>query len=178
MLRPPQVSDHAQWRAVRKASREFLQPWEPKWPDDDFTASAWRERMRRYAREASLGSGHAWFLFLDDGTLAGGISIGNIRRGVAQSGQIGYWMGAMHAGKGLMGEALGLIVPHAFSTLGLHRLEAACIPGNTRSMRLLEKAGFEREGLMRSYLKIGGRWQDHYLYARINGAHQGNGNKT
>ena len=178
LLRPPHASDHGQWRALRKASRAFLQPWEPKWPDDEFTAAAWRERMRRYQREASLGSGQAWFLFLEDGTLAGGIALGNIRRGVAQNGQIGYWMGAEHAGKGLMDEALELIVPHAFSTLGLHRLEAACIPGNTRSMRLLEKAGFEREGLMRSYLKIGGRWQDHYLYARIRGTHQGNGNQA
>ena len=64
LLRPPHASDHGQWRALRKASRAFLQPWEPKWPDDEFTAAAWRERMRRYQREASLGSGQAWFLFL------------------------------------------------------------------------------------------------------------------
>ena len=66
-----------------------------------------------------------------------------------------------------MVEALDLLARHAFDTMRLHRIEAACIPGNTRSIRVLEKAGFTREGLLRSYLKINGGWQDHYLYALI-----------
>ena len=64
-------------------------------------------------------------------------------------------------------EALRLVIPYAFETLRLHRIEAACIPDNARSVRVLEKAGFQREGLLRSYLRINGSWQDHYLYALV-----------
>ena len=99
-------------------------------------------------------------------------TLGNIRRGVTQSGQVGYWIGERHGGKGLMREAVKLVCEYGFSYNGLHRLEAACIPGNTRSVRLLEASGFEREGLLRSYLKINGTWQDHFLYARINPLHR------
>src|SRR5690606_1446206 len=100
------------------------------------------------------GTGISFFVFEKaEGRLAGGISLSNIRHGVAQSASIGYWMGERYAGKGLMHEALRLIIPFAFEQLRLHRLEAACIPSNTRSMRLLEKAGFQREGLLRSYLR-------------------------
>lgn len=98
----------------------------------------------------------------------GGISISNVRFGVSRSGQIGYWMNVEHAGKGIMSRALKLIVSFGFEELQLHRIEAACIPDNDRSKRLLENAGFNREGLLKSYLRIDGRWQDHYLYALIN----------
>lgn len=174
-LRAPHWSDHRAFAALRAESRSFLEPWEPEWGPDPFGMMAWRDRMRRYAQDAADGSAYTWFLIAEGNRLAGGITLGNIRRGVSQSGQIGYWLGERHAGKGLMSDALAAIVPHAFSKLGLHRLEAACIPGNRRSERVLEKAGFAREGLMRSYLKIGGRWQDHHLYARINEPDHGNG---
>ena len=95
--------------------------------------------------------------------------MGNIRHGVAQSGHIGYWMGARFAGQGYMVEAARLVVDYAFTAQRLHRIEAACIPGNERSIRVLEKAGFKREGLLRSYLRINGVWQDHHLYALIAG---------
>lgn len=169
LLRPPAFTDHGAWAALRAESRAFLEPWEPEWPHDDLARHAWKERMRRYRADVSQGTGVPLFIFIEGGTvLAGGISIGYIRRGVSQSGQIGYWMGARHAGKGLMGEALAALIPHAFGELGLHRLEAACIPDNKRSIGVLEKAGFQREGLLRSYLKIAGEWRDHFLYARIN----------
>ena len=99
------------------------------------------------------------------GRLTGGISMGNIRRGVAQSAQIGYWMGEQHAGKGYMGAAIRLLLEHGFDVMRLNRIEAACIPDNERSIRVLEKAGFRREGLLRSYLRINGAWRDHFLYA-------------
>lgn len=176
LLRRPETSDHAAWAALRAESRAFLEPWEPEWPPDDLDRPAWKERMRRYRADIAQGTGMPFFVFIDGGrVLAGGISIGNIRRGVAQSGQIGYWMGARHAGQGLMAEALEALVRHAFGELGLHRLEAACIPGNNRSMRVLEKAGFEREGLLRSYLRIAGSWRDHILYARIDDRAETNG---
>ncbi len=102
--------------------------------------------------------------------MLGGITLGHIRYGVAMNGHIGYWMGAQHAGKGLMQDAVLALVTYAFERLGLHRLEAACIPGNERSIRVLEKTGFTREGLLKSYLKINGEWQDHLLFARISGS--------
>ncbi|MFJ7353311.1 GNAT family N-acetyltransferase [Phyllobacterium sp. NPDC097923] len=167
-LRPPQVSDYRAWANLRATSRDFLAPWEPLWADDDLERSAFRHRIRHYDDEAAAGTAHPFFLFHNsDSRLLGGITLGNIRRGVGQNGMIGYWMGAPYAGQGYMSEALRLLISHAFTKVRLHRLEAACIPSNERSIRLLEKAGFQREGLLRSYLKINGTWQDHLLFSII-----------
>jgi len=102
-----------------------------------------------------------------DNALVGGLTLANIRRGVAQAGSLGYWMGLPFARKGYMTEAVRAIIPFAFDTLRLHRLEAACIPTNLGSTRLLEKTGFVREGYAREFLCINGVWQDHLLYARL-----------
>ncbi|RZS88378.1 ribosomal-protein-alanine N-acetyltransferase [Phyllobacterium myrsinacearum] len=167
-LRPPQISDYRAWANLRALSRDFLAPWEPLWADDDLERSAFRHRIRHYDDEAAAGTAHPFFLFHNsDSRLLGGITLGNIRRGVGQNGMIGYWMGAPYAGRGYMSEALRLLISHAFTKVRLHRLEAACIPSNERSIRLLEKAGFQREGLLRSYLKINGMWQDHLLFSLI-----------
>jgi ribosomal-protein-alanine N-acetyltransferase len=99
--------------------------------------------------------------------LLGGITIGGIRRGVAQAASLGYWMGAPHAGKGRMTRAVAAAVAFGFSTLRLHRLEAACIPSNVASATLLERNGFQREGFARAYLCINGAWRDHCLFARL-----------
>jgi ribosomal-protein-alanine N-acetyltransferase len=92
-----------------------------------------------------------------------------VRRGVAQAGSLGYWIGEPFARQGLMTAAVNALIPFAFGTLRLHRLEAACIPNNTASVRLLEKTGFKREGFAREYLCINGVWQDHVLYALLRG---------
>src|ERR1700734_4462165 len=107
------------------------------------------------------------FLIFDSAAdeLLGGITLGGIRRGVAQSGTLGYWMGAPHAGKGRMTRAVAAAVRFGFATLRLHRIEAACLPENTASQALLERNGFQREGLARAYLRINGAWRDHVLYA-------------
>lgn len=170
MLRLPQGSDYREWAALRASSRAFLEPWEPRWASDELSRAAWRQRLSRYLEDHASGVALPFFIFENaTGSLIGGITLGNIRYGVAQTGQIGYWIGERYAGKGLMLEALALIVGHAFEVLRLHRIEAACIPDNLRSLRLLEKAGFQREGLLRSYLRINGMWQDHYLYALVAG---------
>ncbi|MBV2142579.1 GNAT family N-acetyltransferase [Falsochrobactrum sp. TDYN1] len=169
-LREPAMGDFAGWARLREQSRAFLTPWEPSWADDDLTKSAFRHRIRRVQEEISDGTGYPFFIFRNsDRQLVGGITLGNIRRGVAQNCMIGYWSGAPFAGKGYMTEALSLAISFAFAELRLHRIEAACIPHNVRSIRLLEKAGFQREGLLRSYLKINGFWQDHLLFALIEG---------
>ncbi len=167
-LRLPQFLDFQQWRDLRAESRAFLQPWEPRWSIDDTTERAFRERVNRNEREYSLGSAVPLFIF--DGEthrLMGGITIGNIRRGAAQTCMIGYWMGERYAGQGHMKEALGLTINHIFQRLQLHRVEAACIPDNIRSLKLLENAGFQHEGMLRQYLKIDGAWRDHLLLSRL-----------
>ncbi len=168
-LRIPRMADYEEWAALREESRSFLTPWEPIWPADDLTRAAFRRRLRRYADDLQADQSYALFIFrASDEALVGGITLANVRRGVAQSGSIGYWMGQRYAGQGYMTAAVKAIVPFAFSTLRLHRVEAACIPTNAASIRLLQKAGFEQEGYARRYLCINGVWQDHLLFARIN----------
>lgn len=167
-LRAPQIGDYEDWAALRSASRGFLQPWEPVWPVDDLSRPAFRRRLRRYTEERRLDSAHSFFLFRNETReLLGGVTISNIRRSCAQTGTVGYWMGAPHAGKGYMTAGLRALIPHAFSVLKLRRLEAACLPVNERSIRLLEKVGFSREGYAREYLCIDGVWQDHLLFALL-----------
>jgi ribosomal-protein-alanine N-acetyltransferase len=167
-LRAPQSSDHGEWAALRETSRAFLVPWEPTWPSDDLSRGAFRRRLKRYAEDARSDLAYAFLIFRsDDNALVGGLTLANIRRGVAQAGSIGYWIGAPFARKGYMTAAMRALIPFCFGSLRLHRLEAACIPANAASVSLLEKAGFQREGYARSYLCINGIWQDHLLYARL-----------
>lgn len=167
-LRPPTVDDFEGWVELRAASRSFLEPWEPLWPADDLTRAAYRRRVRRYSDEIRSDCAYPLFLFTTPGdVLVGGLTLGLVRRGVAQAATVGYWMGERHAGRGLMTAAVKSVARFAFGELGLRRLEAACIPTNGPSIRLLEKAGFTREGLARRYLCIAGEWQDHLLYARL-----------
>ena len=167
-LRAPQMSDYSEWATLREASRAFLTPWEPTWPADDLSRSAFRRRLRRYAEDQRSDQSYAFFLFCkSDHALTGGLTLANIRRGVAQAGSLGYWIGEPFARRGLMSGAVRALVPFAFGSLRLHRLEAACIPSNAASIRLLENAGFSREGYARQYLCINGLWQDHLLFARL-----------
>ena len=167
-VRAPQMADYPDWSALREASRAFLTPWEPTWPADDLTRGAFRRRLRRYADDQRSDQSYAFFLFRQsDDALVGGLTLANIRRGVAQAGSLGYWIGAPYARCGLMTGAVRCLVPFAFASLRLHRLEAACIPSNAASVGLLEKTGFAREGYARQYLCINGLWQDHLLYARL-----------
>lgn len=184
ILRAPVASDYEEWAALRRESRAFLEPWEPRWAPDELERSGWRLRLRRYREEYAAGTAIAFLIFdRQTSRLVGGITIGNIRYGVSQSAHIGYWMGERHAGQGYMHDAIRALVSHAFGPMRLHRIEAACIPGNARSIRVLEKAGFTREGLLRSYLRINGMWQDHYAYALVADGHGegqdiGSGTKT
>jgi ribosomal-protein-alanine N-acetyltransferase len=166
ILRMPQMSDFAAWVELRETSRKFLTPWEPTWPADDLTRPSFRQRMKRYAEDLRTDQAYPFFLFRkDDNVLVGGLALANIRRGVAQAGSLGYWVGAPHVRRGYMSAAVRALMPVAFDVLRLHRVEAACIPTNLASIRLLEKCGFRREGYARQYLCINGFWQDHLLYA-------------
>lgn len=167
-LRPPVLGDYAEWAELRSMSRRHLEPWEPAWPRDDLTRSAYRRRVRHYQREARDDQGYAFSVFdKETGRLIGGLTFSSVRRGVTQSAAVGYWLGLPYVGRGLMTEAVRVGVWHAIGALQLHRLEAAVQPSNTPSIRVLEKNKFTREGYARSYLKIAGHWQDHLLYGLV-----------
>jgi [ribosomal protein S5]-alanine N-acetyltransferase len=167
-LRQPRYSDFERWRQVRMASRAFLAPFEPIWADNELTQTGFRARIRRYAKEAAEQAGYTFFILVGAGPqpeLVGGVTLSNIRRRAAQAASLGYWMSAEFAGRGLMTRAVGLLLPFVFEELRLHRLEAACLPHNSASIRVLEKNGFRKEGLAENYLLINGKWQDHVLFA-------------
>jgi ribosomal-protein-alanine N-acetyltransferase len=167
-LRQPAMGDYSAWAELRAQSRLHLTVWEPQWARDELARSAFRRRLRQYQRELRDDHGYAFLIFREaDATLLGGLTVSNVRRGVAQSASVGYWIGLPHVGRGYMTNAVRAIVPFAFDTLALHRLEAACLPHNGPSTRVLEKAGFRREGTARRYLKINDVWQDHDLYALL-----------
>jgi [ribosomal protein S5]-alanine N-acetyltransferase len=167
-LRYPAMQDYAAWAELRALSRQHLTPWEPQWARDELTRSSFRRRLRAVQREARDDLGYSYLIFAETPPrLVGGLNLSNIRRGIAQTASIGYWIGAPYAGRGLMTDAVRSVVPFAFSALRLHRLEAACLPTNAASTRVLEKAGFRLEGRARQYLKIDGRWQDHNLFALL-----------
>lgn len=168
VLRPLTMADYAPWAEIRALSREHLVPWEPAWARDELTRSAFRRRLRHYQREAREDLGYAYGLFEEASeALIGGLTLSNVRRGVTQSASLGYWLGRPHVGRGRMSAAVRAIIPHAFGTLRLHRIEAATMPDNAASMRVLEGCGFAREGFARRYLKINGVWQDHILFALL-----------
>lgn len=167
-LRMPEAGDYPAWAALREASRDFLTPWEPTWPHDDLTRAAFRYRLKRYHRDLQADEGYAFFIFRrHDRRLVGGLTLSSVRRGVAQSASLGYWIGQEFARQGFMTAAVKAVIPFAFDILKLHRLEAACLPSNAASLALLRRTGFAEEGFARSYLKINGRWQDHVLFAII-----------
>jgi len=170
-LRPPRASDYTPWSDLRRRSRGFLQPWEPTWPADDLSRAAYRRRLMAYQRDMDLGLGYSFLTFRkEDHELVGGITLSNIRRGVAQMGSIGYWSGEPHARRGHTLAAVRAVCGFGLGRLGLHRLEAACLPENEASRSLLIKAGFQIEGRATAYLKINGDWRDHLLFGLVAGA--------
>jgi len=167
-LRYPRIADYAAWARLRGDSREFLTPWEPVWAEDELTRGAFRRRIKRYQKETRLDSAYVFFVLRDsDDALLGGCTLSNVRRGVTQCCTLGYWVGEKFARQGYMTEALKALVPFVFRTLGLHRIEAACLTGNQASRSLLARAGFREEGLARKYLLINGIWADHLLFALL-----------
>lgn len=167
-LRMPQMSDYPAWAELRAQSREFLTPWEPVWTSSELTRASFRRRLKYYARDLKEDLGYAFFLFETDGDkLLGGLTLSNVRRGVTQACTLGYWIGTPHAAQGHMTAGVSAVIPFVFDSLSLHRLEAACLPHNDASMKLLDRTGFTREGIARRYLKINGVWQDHMTFALL-----------
>ncbi len=173
VLRLPTHTDFHAWTSLRVQSRDFLTPWEPVWSPDHLTRKSFTNRVYWAARASRGGTALPLFVMRRDGVLLGAITLDNIRRGPAQSGTIGYWIGQPHARKGYMREAIGALVHHAFTVLDLSRIEAACLPENAASRGVLEMSGFKYEGVAQSYLQINGRWRNHVLYANLRSDRRG-----
>ena len=167
VLRLPIHTDFAPWVELRVDSRAFLTPWEPVWAADHLSRKSFTNRVYWAQRASRNGTALPLFLIRRDGDLLGAITLDNIRRGPAQSASIGYWIGQRFARQGYMREAIGALTHHAFTQLDLSRIEAACLPENTASRGVLERAGFKYEGVAQSYLQINGRWRNHVLYSNL-----------
>jgi ribosomal-protein-alanine N-acetyltransferase len=167
-LRLPEMIDHLKWVDLRKNSVEFLTPWEPVWAQDHFSKRSFSNRVYWAKKTYDGGRGTPLFIIRrEDNALVGGITLDNIRKGPAQTGTLGYWIGHDYARHGYMTEAIKATVHFAFTTLDLSRIEAACLPTNTPSRGVLEKTGFKYEGVAQAYLQINGRWCNHVLYSNL-----------
>ena len=168
MLRPLVLSDFAAWSEVRRRSGEWLTRWEPKrlpgQPDVTEDRDAFAVRCSARQRERQLGTGFGFGIFTD-GVLCGEINVSSIQRGPFQSAYIGYWIDESQAGRGLMPEALVVVVRFAFEELYLHRIQVSIIPRNAASRRVVDKLGLRCEGVAERYLEIAGVWEDHARYA-------------
>ncbi len=167
-LRAPRIDDYEAWAKLRSASRAHTEPWEPAWTADELSKGAFRRRIERYDADRNAGTGYPFFVTRSrDDVLLGACNLNNVRRGVLQSADIGYWIGTPYVRKGFTRAAVRRVLAFAFDELRLHRVEAACQPTNMASRTLLEGVGFTHEGLARSYLNIAGEWRDHERYAMI-----------
>jgi len=167
-LRPPSHSDFRAWSALRQESAEFLKPWEPTWAPDHLSRKSFTNRV--YWAQRSVSNGTALPLFIvrrSDEVVLGAITLDHIRRGPAQAGTTGYWIGEAFMREGYKREAIEAVVHYAFTTLDLSRIEAGCLEENKPSRALLEKCGFKYEGVAQAYLQINGRWRNHVLYANL-----------
>ncbi|MFN4156003.1 MAG: GNAT family N-acetyltransferase [Paracoccaceae bacterium] len=173
-LRLPVHGDWRAWAELREDSAAFLTPWEPVWSADHLSRRSFTNRVYWAQRAEAQGTAVPFLLIRrQDQQLLGAITLDNIRRGPAQCGTIGYWVGEPFSRRGYMREAILSVVHHAFSTLDLSRVEAACLPENAASRGVLEKTGFKYEGVAQSYLQINGRWRNHVLYSALRADRRG-----
>lgn len=166
-LRPVRLRDGAQWSRMRLAERDHLEPWEPATGVDWETRHAitsWPSVCSGLRSEARKGRMLPYVIELD-GQFCGQLTIGNVTHGALRSAWIGYWVSKAVNGGGVATAALALGLDHCFGPVGLHRVEATVRPENAPSRRVLEKAGFREEGLLRRYLEVDGAWRDHLLVA-------------
>ncbi|MGD9919062.1 MAG: GNAT family N-acetyltransferase [Paenirhodobacter sp.] len=173
-LRLPMHSDFRDWSELRAESHDFLIPWEPSWSEDHLSRKAFANRVYWSARVEAAGTAVPFFMIRrEDGRVLGALTLDNIRRGPAQAGTLGYWVGARYARQGYMREAIAALVHYAFGILDLSRIEAACLPENAASRGVLEKSGFKYEGVAQAYLQINGRWRNHVLYSNLRADRRG-----
>ena len=145
---------------------DFFQQYAPIFENDFYTLDAKRKYISICAQQRLADQQYTFGIFLKEtGTLIGDIALARIVRGPLQRGLLGYSLDQQHNGEGYATEAVRLTVKFAFEDLKLHRVEAGVMLNNTGSMRVLEKAGFHKEGIEQQGVKINGRWEDHQVFA-------------
>jgi ribosomal-protein-alanine N-acetyltransferase len=169
ILRPPRTSDVPRMRMALRKNALHLKPWSaaPAPGEDPASLTSVSRAVLRHRREWKLGQTYILLVFLreDENVVIGRVTLGGVLRGVFQNAYLGYWIDAEHQARGLMTEAVVATTSFAFGAAGLHRVQAAVMPRNGPSQRVLEKAGYRREGLAHRYLCIDGNWADHVLFA-------------
>lgn len=171
-LRPPRASDATALRRLLVANAEHLRPWSPA-PAAGTDPLSLIELTRGLLRQRREWREDRTYAFVastreDPSLLLGRVTLSHVVRSAFQNAYLGYWLDARWQARGLMTEAVARVVRFAFNELGLHRVQAAVLPENKASRRVLAKVGFREEGLALRYLQIAGQWQDHLLFARTN----------
>ncbi|MEM9422300.1 MAG: GNAT family protein [Pseudomonadota bacterium] len=167
-LRQPKFEDYPLWHAVKQRDRKWLQPMQPRWREDHLEKESYQRRVSLFARQARRGEGFVFHLFAaPDDRFVGFCQLAPVQYGASQSGTVGYWVAQPEWGQGFGTHAVTALAHLAFSSLGLARLEAHCLPHNLASARVLQKVGFLQEGHLRHFLEIDGERQDHLLYAKL-----------
>lgn len=163
-LRLPRIADRAEFAELRESSREFLAPWESDHPRglDPFGREA---SVSYIARPRTTRRLRLLVCRGSDGRIAGAVTLFAIAGAPLASATLGYWIGAAYARLGYMHEALELLLAFAFERMKLRRIEALVLPENAPSRALLERLGFEFEGIARRYAKTGGVRRDHERWA-------------
>lgn len=152
--------------ALMMANRGFLEPFEPRRPDSDFTLGGQRQRIQEAIGLRKSDRAYAFAVFArDTGLMVGRVALSNVARGAWQNATLGYWIAEEHNGKGYATEAVRLALRFAFEQIHLHRVQAGVMPENVASARVLAKAGFRVEGWAPRYLKINDAWRDHDQFA-------------
>ena len=175
MLRPPRTGDVGELRRVLRHNHAHLKPWNPApRPGEDPTSiTEVSNAVLRQRREWKSGRSFVFMLALRDepARFIGKIALNGVMRGAMHGAYLGYWMDVDHQSGGLCTEGIRAVLDFAFVTAELHRVQAAIMPRNARSLRVVEKIGFRREGYAVRYLQIAGRWEDHILFARTTEEH-------
>ncbi|WP_090582058.1 GNAT family N-acetyltransferase [Paenibacillus sp. OV219] len=149
-------------------NRELFQKYSPTIADDFYTLETKRKYISDSLQQCEEDKKYCFGIFLNEnGKLVGSVSLNHIYRGPLQRGMIGYQLDAQYNGRGLTTEAVSLTVAYAFNELQLHRIDAGVMLSNVGSMRVLEKAGFYKEGIERKGVQINGQWEDHQIFAII-----------
>ncbi|MBS1709859.1 MAG: GNAT family N-acetyltransferase [Armatimonadetes bacterium] len=174
-LRTPCQGDAGEFAAYRVRNRQAHGWTEPPRQEEYFTAGYWHNALAPVPDRAKNDTEYRFAAFLKDDPdhLVGLVNLYNVMRGPIQCALLGYSVDAGHMGRGLASEAVSAVVSWAFGPADLMRLEANVLPENHASIRVLEKCGFHRVGLMRKSLRLAGGWQDHYMYETVNEHHRG-----
>jgi ribosomal-protein-alanine N-acetyltransferase len=173
IVRSTVEDDAGQCLAYFERNKKHLEPWEPDHDETFYTEGYWRGRIRGYEEQRSRGTLQRMCIFErpDCDVVVGAISLMAVTPcAPVWNARVGYSIDQQKEGRGLMSEALGLVIRYAFEDLNLKRLLAGYVPQNSRSARVLERAGFVKEGYHREYLFVGGKWEDHVETSLINRA--------